>query len=96
MAGFGYMASREIGKLDHGIKTGRKTVVRGVVTGKTIGGDETDLHYIQIDQVSVFVRRRIYHKYKIGDAVEFHIFKDWQNLLLHEEKLGEPIAGIKA
>jgi hypothetical protein len=69
------------------ISTGKKTIIRGIVTHKRIDGDETDTHFLEIDSLSVFVEKKIYNKYEIGDGIEIHIFKPRHNMLLYEAKI---------
>jgi hypothetical protein len=69
------------------ISTGKKTIIRGIVTHKRIDGDETDTHFLEIDSLSVFVEKKIYDKYEIGDGIEIHIFKPRHNMLLYEAKI---------
>lgn len=69
------------------IRIGKKTVIRGIVTNKRIDGDETDTHFLEIDSVSVFVEKKIYNKYEVGDGIEIHIFKPHHNMLLYETKI---------
>jgi ASC-1-like (ASCH) protein len=69
------------------IRTGKKTIIRGIVTHKRIDGDETDTHFLEIDSLSVFVEKKIYDKYEIGDGIEIHVFKPHHNMLLYEAKI---------
>lgn len=69
------------------IRTGKKTIIRGIVTHKRIDGDETDTHFLEIDSLSVYVEKKIYNKYEVGDGIEIHIFKPHHNMLLYEAKI---------
>lgn len=85
--GFGWFQVYYQRKFLNLIRTGKKTIIRGIVTNKRIDGDETDTHFLEIDSVSVFVEKRIYNKYEVGDGIEIHIFKPHHNMLLYEAKI---------
>lgn len=87
--GFAYLGSINVRKFDAHVKSGLKTVVRGIVTGKEVDTDEDreDYYYLKIDDLSVKVKKKIYRKYEIGDGIELHIFKPWYNTFLHEKKI---------
>lgn len=87
LSGFGWLFFRDIQKLSHHILTGKKTIVRGIVTHKRIDGDETDTHFLEIDSLSVYVGKKIYDKYEVGDGIEIHVFKPHHNMLLYEAKI---------
>lgn len=87
LGGLGWLFIRDIQKLTYQIRTGRKTVVRGIVTNKRIESDETNTYFLEIDSLSVFVKRKVYNKYEIGDGIEIHIFKPRHNMLLYETRI---------
>jgi|JI9StandDraft_1071089.scaffolds.fasta_scaffold92139_2 hypothetical protein len=87
LVGFSWLFIRDIQKLSHHILTGKKTIVRGIVTNKRIEGDETDTYFLEIDSLSVYVEKKIYNKYEVGDGIEIHLFKPRHNMLLHEAKI---------
>jgi hypothetical protein len=87
-AGFGFLGLRDIRKFDLNVKNKKKTVVRGVVTNKRSGGNENrNTKYIEIETVTLLVKREVYNKYDIGDSIEVHIFKPAHNFLLYDTKL---------
>jgi Ca2+/Na+ antiporter len=87
MSGLGWVFFQDIQKLGHHMRTGKKTIVRGIVTNKRIESDETDTHFLEIDSLSVYVEKKVYNKYEIGDGIEIHIFKPRQNMLLYETRI---------
>ncbi|MBL7873975.1 MAG: hypothetical protein JNM78_20350 [Cyclobacteriaceae bacterium] len=87
MGGLSWLFFRDIQKLEYHIRTGKKTIVRGIITNKRIEGDETNTYFLEIDSLSVYVKKKIYDKYKVGDGIEIHIFKPRHNMLLYEAKI---------
>ncbi len=87
LGGFSWLFIRDVQRLSRHILTGKKTIVRGIVTNKRIDGDETDTHFLEIDSLSVYVEKKIYDKYDVGDGIEIHIFKPHHNMLLYETKI---------
>ncbi|QOI95979.1 MAG: hypothetical protein HRU69_00150 [Flammeovirgaceae bacterium] len=86
--GFGAGLLYTIRKHDEKVKTGRKTIVRGIVTDKLTDADENSTHYkLVIDGLEVFVRKKVFNKYEIGDAIEIHLFKPIHNLVFFETKI---------
>jgi len=85
--GLGWLFVRDIHILKYHIRNGKKTIVRGIVTNKRIEEDETDTYFLEIDSLSVYVKKKIYNKYEIGDGIEMHIFKPRHNMLLYEGKI---------
>lgn len=82
-----FVVKASLKKIDAAIKSGKKTVVRGIITHKRIEGDETDVHFIEIDQLTITVKKKIYSKYQIGDGVEVHFLKNYHNNVLYEKKI---------
>lgn len=69
------------------IATSTKTIVRGIITNKYEDNDETSTYYLVIDKLELVVDRSVYKTYQLGDAVEFHIFKPYYNMVLQHSKL---------
>ena len=80
---------RDIKRLEGHIKNGMKTIVRGEITRQRYSGGnkESRIYYLYMDQLKIRVPPGVYEQYKIGDKVEFHIYKPLYNLLLHVEKI---------
>jgi F0F1-type ATP synthase assembly protein I len=88
-SGFGAWLLYTIRKHDEKVSVGRKTIVRGIVTDKLTDSDENTTYYkLIIDGLEVFVKKKVFTKYEIGDAIEIHLFKPIHNLVLFETKLG--------
>jgi hypothetical protein len=83
--------ARWLGKrIDYLIAKGKKTVVRGIITGKntTIEGrrDQTK-HWLYMGDHRIAVNMFTYGKYHVGDAAEFHHFENFGNFILQHHKL---------
>lgn len=87
IAGMSWVAIWDFRKLVRVIETGKKTIIRGIVTDKIIEGDETDIHYLHIDTFSLYVEKKVYNKYTVGDGIELHILKTKNNMVLYEAKI---------
>jgi hypothetical protein len=84
---FGYVI-RIILKKDEDVrKKGTKTVVRGIVTDKRVEGDETDTYVLEIENIVIDVKKKIYSKYQVGDGIEMHLLKNYYNIVLYEAKI---------
>lgn len=84
---FVYGAKASVKKIDDAIKAGKKTIVRGIVTNKRIESDDSDVYFLEIENIAITVKKRIYSKYRVGDGVEVHVLKNYYNHLLYENKI---------
>lgn len=87
-----YLIVRSNARQKRDVENGNKTIIRGIVTKKHNDGDENTSYYLIIDKVELLVKKSVYNAYRIGDAVEFHLFKPYYNMVLHHKKL--PGAGL--
>lgn len=68
----------------------KKTVVRGIITEKNTtseGRRDKTVHWLHVGDQRIKVNMFTYGKYSVGNAVEFHLFERFGNLILHHEKL---------
>lgn len=86
--GFSFLGLSNIRKYDLNVKNGKKTVLKGVVTNKRSGGNENrNTKYLEIETVTLLVKREVYNKYEIGDNIEVHFFKPSHDFLLYDTKV---------
>lgn len=84
---FGYSIRIILKKNEDVRKKGTKTVVRGIVTDKRIEGDETDTYVLEIGNIVIDVKKKVYSKYQVGDGIEMHLLKNYYNIVLYEAKI---------
>ena len=84
---FGYAIGSTLRKNNTVLRTGSKTVVRGIVTDKRIEGDETDSYVLEIENIAIDVKKKVYSKYQVGDVIEIHILKNYYQTVLYEAKI---------
>ncbi len=84
---FGYAIGSTLRKNNTVLRTGSKTVVRGIVTDKRIEGDETDSYVLEIENIAIDVKKKVYSKYQVGDGIEIHILKNYYQTVLYEAKI---------
>jgi membrane protein implicated in regulation of membrane protease activity len=82
-----YVVRITVKKIDDALKRATKTVVRGIVTDKRIEGDETDNYVLEIENLAIDVKKKIYSKYQVGDGIEIHILKNYYYTVLYEAKI---------
>lgn len=85
--GWFYWVMRTNAKQKEAVERGNKTIIRGFITRKYEDGDETTTYYIVVDKFEVSVKKVEYKSYQLGDAVEFHLFKPYYNMVLYQTKL---------
>jgi hypothetical protein len=86
-AGLSYLYLRDAKNFSRQIRSGKKTIVRGIVTNKHEKGVKRTTYYLEIDSWSINVRQDIYHKYQIGQGIEIHFFKPRHQMFLSETKM---------
>lgn len=85
--GWIYWVIRTNAKQKEAVERGSKTIIRGIITRKYEDGDETTTYYIVVDKFEISVKKSEYKEYQLGDAVEFHLFKPYYNLVMYHAKL---------
>lgn len=85
--GWIYWVIRTNARQKEAVESGNKTIVRGLITKKYEDGDETTTYYIVVDKFEISVKKSEYKEYQLGDAVEFHLFKPYYNLVMYHTKL---------
>lgn len=77
-------------RLHRDIQSGKKAVIRGVVTRKFVDPQEDgpDHYFLELGTLNVRVRHYLYRSYDVGVGIEIHVFRKWGDVLLFEKKLG--------